>query len=243
MKTTPLLSMNGINKSFGAVVIAEDLTLEVKEGEGLGIIGPNGAGKSTLFNLISGDQPVNSGQIKLCGNDITKVKPHARCRAGIGRSYQIPIPFAQMSVFENVLTACVYGDGLAERVAAVKAVEVLTLTGLAPVANEPAGKLTLLQRKRLEMARSLATNPRILLLDEIAGGLTEGEVQSLIRTIKDIRETGIALVWIEHIVHALLATVDRLIVLNGGKIIAQGDPHEVMRSDEVQRIYMGVEPT
>jgi branched-chain amino acid transport system ATP-binding protein len=243
MNSTPLLSMTGINKSFGAVVIAEDLTLEVKEGEGLGIIGPNGAGKSTLFNLITGDQPVNSGQIKLCDNDITKVKPHARCRAGIGRSYQIPIPFAQMSVFENVLTASVYGDGMAERLATVKAVEILTLTGLAPVANVLAGKLTLLQRKRLEMARSLATNPRILLLDEIAGGLTEGEVQSLIRTIKDIRETGIALVWIEHIVHALLATVDRLIVLNGGQIIAQGDPHEVMRSDEVQRIYMGVEPT
>jgi branched-chain amino acid transport system ATP-binding protein len=242
MNSTPLLSMTGINKSFGAVVIAEDLTLEVKEGEGLGIIGPNGAGKSTLFNLITGDQPVNSGLIKLCDNDITKLKPHARCRAGIGRSYQIPIPFVQMSVFENVLTASVYGDGMAERLATVKAVEILTLTGLAPVANVLAGKLTLLQRKRLEMARSLATKPRILLLDEIAGGLTEGEVQSLIRTIKDIRATGIALVWIEHIVHALLATVDRLIVLNGGHIIAQGDPHEVMRSDEVQRIYMGVEP-
>ncbi|AGI68662.1 ABC-transporter ATP-binding protein [Octadecabacter antarcticus 307] len=243
MPPAPLLSMTGINKSFGAVVIAEDLDLQVADGEGLGIIGPNGAGKSTLFNLITGDQPVNKGKILLGDVDITRTRPHARCCAGIGRSYQIPNPFGQMSVFENVLTASVFGDAQSEKAGAAKTVKILELTGLIGQANTTAGKLTLLQRKRLEMARSLATSPRILLLDEIAGGLTEGEVQALIGTIKDIRRTGIALVWIEHIVHALLATVDRLIVLNGGRIIAEGDPHEVMRSAEVQRIYMGVEPT
>lgn len=240
--SAPLLELRAVSKAFGAVVIADALDLTVAPGEGLGIIGPNGAGKSTLFNLITGDQPVNGGQILLDGADITRTKPHLRCRAGIGRSYQIPHPFGAMTVFENVLTARLYGAGASERAATEHTMEVLHLTGLTAQADAPAGQLTLLRRKRLELARALATGPRLLLLDEIAGGLTEGEVGDLIGTIKAIRATGIGIVWIEHVVHALLATVDRLVVLNGGAIISDGDPETVMRSEDVQRIYMGLEP-
>lgn len=239
---TSILELRDVSKAFGAVVIADELNLAVAAGEGLGIIGPNGAGKSTLFNLITGDQPVNSGAILLNGKDVTRTRPHDRCRAGIGRSYQIPHPFGAMTVFENVLTARLFGAGESERAATNRTMEILGLTGLGPYADAPAGKLTLLRRKRLELARALATDPRILLLDEIAGGLTEGEVHELIDAIRSVRATGVSIVWIEHVVHALLATVDRLVVLNGGEIIAEGEPEVVMKSDDVRRIYMGLEP-
>lgn len=240
--TEPLLKISKLNKAFGQVVIARDIDLNIGADEGLGIIGPNGAGKSTLFNLITGDLSPNSGQIEFNGAEMTGLKPHDRCRRGIGRSYQIPQPFAKMTVFENVMTAGVFGAGRREKDATRHAVETLSLTGLITHANKLAGQLTLLQRKRLELARALSTEPRLLLLDEIAGGLTEGEVKSLIGTIRNIRGRGISIIWIEHIVHALIATVDRLVVLNGGSFLADGDPQTVMTSPEVQRIYMGVEP-
>ncbi|MFD0915396.1 ABC transporter ATP-binding protein [Pseudahrensia aquimaris] len=236
------MQLKSVDKAFGAVVIAKGLDLTVQASEGLGIIGPNGAGKSTLFNLITGDQHINGGSITFGGREVSKDKPFKRCRQGIGRSYQIPHPFGKMTVYENILTAAVFGSGKGEAEASPHVIEVLHLTGLAKEANKPAGHLTLLQRKRLELARGLATDPKLLLLDEIAGGLTEHEVQSLIGTIRDIRKTGIALIWIEHIVHALLATVDRLIVLNGGELLADGEPEAVMKSPQVQKIYMGVEP-
>jgi branched-chain amino acid transport system ATP-binding protein len=237
-----LLELKSIDKAFGAVVIAKDLNLKVAKSEALGIIGPNGAGKSTLFNLITGDQTPDAGHVYLNGVDVTDIKAHHRCRSGIGRSYQIPHPFSKMTVYENVLTAAVYGANMSELAASSAAIDVLRITGLVNQVNTLSGKLTLLQRKRLELARALATAPNLLLLDEIGGGLTEQEVQQLIGTIRDVRETGVAVIWIEHIVHALLATVDRLIVLNAGELIADGDPQEVMNSADVQRIYMGVEP-
>jgi len=235
-----ILEIKGLRKSFGSVVAADDLDLSIAPGEALGIIGPNGAGKTTLFNLIAGRLTPDSGEIRLNGRDITAAKPHERCIAGIGRSYQIPQPFENLTVFENLLVAAVHGRKLKERDAAAPCAEILERLHLSPRANALAGSLTLLERKRLEMARALAGGPHLLLLDEIAGGLTAGECLELIETIKHVHATGATIVWIEHIVHALLAVVSRLIVLNFGKKVAEGNPLQVMDSPEVREVYIGM---
>jgi branched-chain amino acid transport system ATP-binding protein len=238
----PVLSFTNLRKAFGAIVVAEGLDFTLAEGEAVGFIGPNGAGKSTLFNLITGDLAPSGGTILFRGRDLLAISPHRRCREGIGRSYQIPHPFSKMSVYENVLTAAVFGALEGEAQASERAVRVLDVTGLLRQANHRAGALTLLQRKRLELARALATDPRLLLLDEIAGGLTEHEVKELVATIRDVRATGVSLIWIEHVVHALLATVDRIVVLSGGRFVADGPPAEVMKSDVVRQTYLGSAP-
>src|SRR5215510_16250686 len=220
----PLLVLEGVSKSFGALKVVDQVSLAVEENEALGILGPNGAGKTTLFNLISGDLRPDAGRILLAGENVATLAPHRRCRSGIGRSYQIPHPFSGMTVFENLLVAAVFGGGMSESEAAARCIDILSRTGLARRANQLAGSLTLLDRKRLELARALATQPRVLLLDEIAGGLTEHEAAALVRTIQDIRAQGIAIVWIEHVIHALVACVSRLIVMNFGEVIAGGDP-------------------
>jgi branched-chain amino acid transport system ATP-binding protein len=235
-----LLELRGLRKSFGSVVAADDLSFAVEPGEALGIIGPNGAGKTTLFNLIAGGLAPDAGTIRLDGCDITHAPPHRRCIAGIGRSHQIPRPFENLTVFENLLVAAIHGQGKAERDAAELCGAILERCHLLARANALAGSLTLLERKRLEMARALATGPRLLLLDEIAGGLTESECAALVGNIKDIRATGVTIVWIEHVVHALLAVVDRLLVLNFGRKIAEGNPQAVMSSPEVRQIYIGL---
>jgi branched-chain amino acid transport system ATP-binding protein len=235
-----MLEIKGLRKTFGSVIAADDIDLSVAPGEALGIIGPNGAGKTTLFNLIAGGLAPDAGQIRLNGRDITAAKPHQRCIAGIGRSYQIPRPFENLTVFENLLVGAVHGGGLAERDAVAPCAEILDRLHLMARANTLAGALTLLERKRLEMARALATNPDLLLLDEIAGGLTEGECIELIETIKRVHASGITIIWIEHIVHALLAVVGRLSVLNFGKKVAEGDPRQVMASTQVRQIYIGL---
>lgn len=236
-----LLALENVSKSFGALKVTDKVSFSLGEREALGILGPNGAGKTTLFNLISGDLKPDAGRIWLDERDITALPPHRRCRSGIGRSYQIPHPFSGMTVFENLLVAAVFGGKSDEDRASGWCVEILRRTGLAKKANQLAGSLTLLDRKRLELARALATRPRVLLLDEIAGGLTEHEAKALVETILEIRSRGVAIIWIEHVVHALLACVSRLIVINFGQLIAQGDPREVMASSEVQRVYMGIE--
>ncbi len=235
-----LLELNGLTKSFGSVVVADNIHLSVDEGAAIGIIGPNGAGKSSLFNLITGELAPNSGSIYLDGMDITGAAPERRCVAGIGRSYQIPQPFETLTVFENLIVGAVYGSGLSEADASRRCGEVLSRTGLLGRANRVAGTLSLLERKRLEMARALATDPRILLLDEIAGGLSDHECDELLAAIADIRAAGVTIIWIEHVVHALLKAVERLIVLNFGSLIADGEPAEVMASRDVQEIYMGL---
>jgi branched-chain amino acid transport system ATP-binding protein len=236
-----LLQIHGLRKSFGSVVAADDIELAVAPDEAVGIIGPNGAGKTTLFNLIAGGLSPDAGTIQLDGRDITSARPHERCRAGIARSYQIPRPFEKLTVFENLLVAAIHGRHKTEAEAAQVCGEILDRLRLIKRANVPAGSLTLLERKRLEMARALATAPRLLLLDEIAGGLTESECGELVGTIKELHTTGVTIVWIEHIVHALLAVVDRLVVLNFGKKIAEGNPQAVMSSPDVKQIYIGIE--
>lgn len=236
-----ILEMRDVHKAFGSVVVAGGINLCVREGAALGIIGPNGAGKSSLFNLISGGLRPDSGSILLDGEDVTGKPPQARCVAGIGRSHQIPQPFDNLTVYENLVVGAVFGQGRHESAAVDLCVDILTSTGLLPKANVLAGSLSLLERKRLEMARALATNPRLLLLDEIAGGLTEGECRALVDTIRAVHARGVTIIWIEHVVHALLAVVDSLIVLNFGSIIASGEPKAVMASREVRQIYMGLE--
>jgi branched-chain amino acid transport system ATP-binding protein len=237
----PLLALHAVSKSYGALKVTDGITLSVDKGQTLGILGPNGAGKTTLFNLISGDVRVDAGRVEYAGQDITALPPHLRCRLGIGRSYQVPQPFGHMSVFENLVTAACFGGGQREREAWDTAVHVLEQTGLMPHANKPAGSLTLLNRKRLELARALATGPELLLLDEIAGGLTEHEANELVDELKRIKTQGVTMIWIEHVVHALLSVADRLYVINFGQELAQGLPHEVMNDPEVQRVYMGME--
>jgi branched-chain amino acid transport system ATP-binding protein len=236
-----LLEVAGLKKSFGSIVVAENLDLSIAPGEAVGIIGPNGAGKTTLFNLIAGGLSPSAGRIRFDGRDLIGVAPQGRCRAGIGRTHQIPQPFEKLTVFENLLVGAVHGRGKTEAAAVQSCGEILDRLGLLKRANAPAGSLTLLERKRLEMARALATGPRLLLLDEIAGGLTEGECAELVATINEIRRTGVAILWIEHVVHALLAVIDRLIVLNFGRKIAEGAPKEVMQLPEVHQIYIGIE--
>jgi branched-chain amino acid transport system ATP-binding protein len=236
-----LLEVAGLRKSFGSIVVADDLDLAIAPGEAVGIIGPNGAGKTTLFNLIAGGLSPSGGSIRFDGRDLAGTPPQKRCRAGIGRTHQIPQPFEKLTVFENLLVGAVHGRHRTEREVAQSCGEILERLGLLKRANTLAGSLTLLERKRLEMARALATAPRLLLLDEIAGGLTEGECLELVATIREIRRTGIAILWIEHIVHALLAVIDRLVVLNFGRKIAEGVPKEVMQLPEVHQIYIGIE--
>ncbi len=235
-----LLRLDGLHKRFGALKAVDGLTLTLDEGEALGVIGPNGAGKTTMFNLITGDIRPDTGQVIFAGFDISADPPETRCRAGIGRSYQIPHPFGGMTVFENVLVGGTFGTGRSEAEAADECLDILKRTGLVQHANRLAGTLPLLDRKRLELARALATRPKVLLLDEIAGGLTEHEVHDLIATIKDIRTRGISIIWIEHIVHALTAVVDRLAVVVFGKLLQQGNPAEVKASPAVQETYMGI---
>ncbi|HEV8313815.1 MAG TPA: ABC transporter ATP-binding protein [Burkholderiaceae bacterium] len=230
-----------MTKSYGALKVTDRISFEVRADETLGILGPNGAGKTTLFNLITGDVKADGGRIEYEGRDVSGLRPHQRCRAGIGRSYQVPQPFGHMTVFENLVTAACFGGGQSEREAWATARDVLDQTGLLPHANKLAGSLTLLNRKRLELARALATRPKLLLLDEIAGGLTEHEAKQLVDELQRIKSQGVTMVWIEHVVHALLAIADRLFVINFGQALAEGEPRAVMDNPEVRRVYMGME--
>jgi branched-chain amino acid transport system ATP-binding protein len=235
-----LLELAGVSKSYGALKATDNLSLTVAEGEALGVIGPNGAGKSTMFNLITGDVAPDAGRVTFAGTDITALPAHARSRLGIGRSYQIPQPFTNMTVFENLLVGAIFGGRQRERESYERCAQVLEMTELISRANVPARTLTLLQRKRLELARALALNPKLLLLDEIAGGLTEHETHALIDTIRAIHARGTTIVWIEHIVHALVSIASRLVVMNFGQKLAEGPPQTVIADARVKEVYMGI---
>jgi branched-chain amino acid transport system ATP-binding protein len=239
---TGLVELDDVRMSFGKVVVADGLSLTLAPGETLGVVGPNGAGKTSMLNLITGNLTPSRGRVLLDGADVTSLPVQARARLGIGRTYQVPQPFGGMSVFENVLVGATYAGQSRRSASAIDAaVEALRRTDLIGQANVRAGRLTLLDRKRLELARALAIAPRVLLLDEIAGGLTEPEVERLVGTIRDIRDDGIGIIWIEHLVSALLSVVDRLVATNLGRILADGEPRAVMASREVQSVYLGAE--
>lgn len=239
--TSPLLELEQVTKRFGRVVIAEDLSLAVSPGDTVGIVGPNGAGKTSLFGLISGDLAPNAGQVRFAGRTVTKLDPAARCKLGIGRTYQVPRPFGDMTVFENLLVAAQQGGGLRRRASYSAAVAALERAGISSHANEPAERLGLLQRKRLELARALATQPSLLLLDEVAGGLTDPEVAQLVDVVRGVNAEGIAVIWIEHVVRALTATVGRLICLSGGKFVGDGAPGAVLAEPAVREVFLGSE--
>jgi branched-chain amino acid transport system ATP-binding protein len=237
--STPLLELDHVTKRFGRVVIAEDLSFSVGAGDTIGIVGPNGAGKTSLFGLISGDLSPGAGQVHFAGRNVTRLDPAARCRLGIGRTYQVPRPFADMTVFENVLVAAQQGGGLRRKASYAAAAAALERTELAGEANVPASRLGLLARKRLEIARALATGPQLLLLDEVAGGLTDPEVTVLVEIVRAINAEGIAVIWIEHVVRALTSLVSRMTCLYGGEFIGDGTPAQVLATPRVREVYLG----
>ena len=234
-----ILQVRDLSKRFGKVVTAEDVTFSVAQGTALGIVGPNGAGKSTLLSLITGVLKSDAGSIEFNGRDVTGLSAAERTKAGIARTFQIPRPFVDMTVFENVYVGATFGGGQHGQQGYDAAARALDITGLSHLAERPAGQLRLLDRKRLELARALATNPSLILLDEIAGGLTEKELPPLVELIRGLRDSGVTVVWIEHIVHALTAVVDELMCLAFGRVLAIGEPREVMRSPEVIEVYLG----
>ena len=235
----PMLQVSSLAKRFGNVVTARDVSFDVRAGEVLGVVGPNGAGKSTLLDLIAGSVRPDAGRVILDGHDISRLSAPARSRRGVGRSYQVPRPFTGMTVLENVLVGSRFAGGQRGGAGYDAACDALVVTGLMRHANRPAGQLTLLDRKRLELARALATGPRLILLDEIAGGLTDQELPELIELIRGLGRQGMAVVWIEHIVHALLEVVDRLMCLALGEVVAIGDPKAVMADPTVVEVYLG----
>jgi branched-chain amino acid transport system ATP-binding protein len=238
-----LLELDGVSKSFGRVVVADSLTFTVGQGDMLGIVGPNGAGKTSLFGLIGGELTPDAGEMRFAGSPITRLNAATRCRLGIGRTYQVPRPFGALTVFENVLVATQQGAGMRRRASYAAGADALERTGLTALANTPADRLGLLQRKRLELARALASGPTLLLLDEVAGGLTDPEVAQLVQIVRAIQEQGVAVIWIEHVVHALASAVHRLICLAGGAIIADGEPAEVLAHPTVREVFLGSEVT
>ncbi len=236
------IEATGLVKRYGSMRALDAVSMRADRGEAVGIVGPNGAGKTTLFGALAGTFPVNQGSITYHGKVITYESAATRCAMGIARTYQVPRPFIGMTVFENVLVAARAGGGRDKAEAADFAAHVLDETGLMKLANTPAAAAGLLDRKRIEVARAMATSPQVILLDEIGGGLTEAELVELIVLIDTLKAGGMTIIWIEHILHALLKVIDRLICMSEGRILAEGDPHDVMENPAVRRAYLGSDP-
>jgi len=238
-EATPILEAREVLKRFGALPVLDHVDFTVGADEAVGIVGPNGAGKTTLINVLAGSLRAEGGSVWFRGEDITSASSATRSRLGIGRAHQVPRPFDEMTVFENVFVGASAGGGLRGKQAYARCTDVLDLCGLLSVANRRAGSLGLLHRKRLELARGLATDPVVMLLDESAGGLTDEEATELLCTVREVRAQGIAIVWIEHVVHVLVQVIDRLVCMAAGKIIADGPPSEVMSTKAVVDAYLG----
>jgi len=235
----PALEVTGVAKSYGSLPVLGSVSLAVAAGEAVGVVGPNGAGKTTLLDLLTGTGRCDAGRVLLHGRDVTRLPPPSRARLGLGRTFQVPRPLGDLNVFENALVGAVRAGGLRGRQAYGTAYEALSLTGLTGQANTRAGSLRLLDRKRLELARALAMRPRVLLLDEIAGGLSDPETEALIGTIRAVNAAGTAIVWVEHVLRVLTAVVTRLVCLAGGRVIADGPPSDVLASDAVKAAFLG----
>jgi branched-chain amino acid transport system ATP-binding protein len=229
----------GIAKRFDTFPAVDNVDFLLKGDEAVGIVGPNGAGKTTLLNLLAGAYRPSAGTVTFRGTDVTGLDAADRCRLGIARSHQVPRPFGGMTVFENIFVAASAGGQLKGDKAFQDCIESLELCRLLHLANRRAETLGLLDRKRLELARALATGPKVLLLDEIGGGLTDAEACELVEIIHELRRRGIAIVWIEHIVHILVQVVGRLVCMDAGHVIADGDPEEVMANAAVIDAYLG----
>ncbi len=236
---TAVLAAVDVRKRFGALAVLDGVTLGLDQGEAVGIVGPNGAGKTTLLNVLAGSLRPDAGSVLFNARDITSKDAADRCTLGIARTHQVPRPFVGMTVFENVLVGATAGGRRRGGEAYSVSLEVLDQCGLTHLANRRAEDLGLLQRKRLELARALAVKPAVLLLDEIGGGLTDAETAALVETIAALRDRGIAVLWIEHIVHVLMQVVTRLVCMNAGRIIAEGAPQEVVAQAAVIDAYLG----
>lgn len=239
MNGDAILSAAAVGKRFDALVVLDKIDFAMRGDEAIGIVGPNGAGKTTFLSVLVGAHAPTSGTIRIRGADVTAMPTSERARLGLVRTHQVPRPFSGMTVFENAFVAATNGGGFARALAYDRSIDALRLCGMLGVANRRAETLGLLDRKRLELARALAANPAVLLLDEIGGGLTDGEAGELVGVIRELRGRGIAIVWIEHIVHVLLQVAERLICMDAGRIIADGDPNAVMADPTVIEAYLG----
>ena len=229
----------GLSKSFGALRVLNDVDFTLRANEAVGIVGPNGAGKTTLLTVLSGGLAASQGLVRFDGQDVTRLGAVGRSRIGLAKTHQVPRPFAGMTVYENVFVAATAAGRQRGPQAHRACVEALDLCDMLRIANRRAETLGLLDRKRLELARVLATNPRAVLLDEIGGGLSDEETLQLVATIREMRQRGMAIVWIEHIVHVLLQVVERLVCMVSGRVIADGEPQVVMADPEVVTAYLG----
>jgi branched-chain amino acid transport system ATP-binding protein len=234
-----LLEVRDLHKKYGEIVVADAITFELRRHECLGVIGPNGAGKSSLFNLIMGSAQPDSGSVSLEGRSILGLPTHLRVRAGVVRAFQIPQSFPHLTVYENVLAAATFGAGLRGHAASRAALAALERTGLSQKRAALAAGLSLLERKRLELAKAVGASPKVLLLDEVAGGLTEAEVEVLIALVRSLK-SDYAIIWIEHIPQALRVVADRIMVLHFGRRLLDAPPDETLASSIVREIYMGL---
>ncbi len=235
-----ILSFENVSSGYTEIKVLDNLSFDVIEGEVFGVIGPNGCGKTTMLNTLAGLVKCSGGRIILNGKDISKFPPFVRCGLGIGRTFQVPRPFEKMSVMENVLVATVHGAGHSKKEGEKLAFEVLDRVGMADKKSLKAGELTLLDRKRLEIARALGTEPKLLLLDEVAAGLTELEVREVMDLVEELKKEKLTIVWIEHILETMLKSADRLMCMAEGKCAIIGKPKEVIKSKIVEELYLGV---
>ena len=238
----PALEVGGVTKSYGSLAVLRGVALDVSAGEVVGVVGPNGAGKTTLLDLLTGTARCDAGYVRLLGAEVTSLPPPSRARRGLGRTFQVPRPIGGLTVFENALVGARRAARLRGQAAYDAAYEALVLTNLTRVANTQATSLRLLDRKHLELARALAARPKVLLLDEIAGGLSDPETDELLVTIRRVNQAGTAIVWVEHVIRVLSAAATRLVCLADGTVIADGPPAEVLASEAVKAAYLGGGP-